>query len=114
MTMNPEPADPTDPEDEPLDAWAARRAARRAAHREIVGHRRVVALGGEGRATHVAPQEPRLLLEWDGTAWVTVGVAENADQAREFLGHLPPPADTGVTEDRQPRLGKGTGRHRRT
>ncbi|MCP9209233.1 DUF6087 family protein [Streptomyces sp. NEAU-Y11] len=112
--MNPEPADSADPADEPLDAWAARREARRAAHREMVGHRRVVALGDGARATHVAPHEPRLLLEWDGTAWVTVGVAENADRAREFLGHLPPPTDASVAGDRQPRLGKGTGRHRRT
>ncbi|MFD9820184.1 DUF6087 family protein [Streptomyces violascens] len=37
------------------------------------------------------PRRPRVLLEWDGTMWAAVGVAENADAAREFLGHAPPP-----------------------
>ncbi|MFD7899318.1 DUF6087 family protein [Streptomyces sp. NPDC059743] len=110
--------DPTDPvgPDEPLDAWAARRDERRAAHREITGNRRVVVLGEGARAAHVTPDAPRLLLEWDGTAWATVGVAQDAYQAREFLGHVPPPVAEVEVEasDRQPRLGKGTGRHRRT
>ncbi|MFE4829152.1 DUF6087 family protein [Streptomyces sp. NPDC056672] len=99
--------------DEPLDSWAARRDERRAAHREITGHRRVVVLGEGARAAHVTPDAPRLLLEWDGTAWATVGVAQDAGQAREFLGHVPPPVVDVEASDRQPRLGKGTGRHRR-
>jgi hypothetical protein len=111
--MEADPTGPTDPGDEPLDVWAARREERRAAHREITGNRRAVALGGGAQAAHVAPREPRLLLEWDGTAWTTVGVAEDAEQARAFLGHVPPPADVIEAGDRQPRLGKGTGRHRR-
>lgn len=103
-----------DSPDEPLDTWAARRDERRAAHLETTGRRRVVALGEGPRAAHVTPDAPRLLLEWDGTAWATVGVAQDADQAREFLGHVPPPVAQVQPSDRQPRLGKGTGRHRRT
>jgi len=107
------PMDPTDPADEPLDAWAARRDRRRAEQREITGHRRVVVLAEGARGAHVSPQAPRLLLEWDGSAWVTVGIAQDADQAREFLGHALRPVTEAETGDRQPRLGKGTGRHRR-
>ncbi|GHI06278.1 DUF6087 family protein [Streptomyces cellostaticus] len=55
------------------------------------------------------------LLEWDGHAWVTVGVAANADQARAFLGHFQAPApdcDAG-SPPAPPGLSPGPGRHRK-
>ncbi|AXE87466.1 hypothetical protein C1703_20925 [Streptomyces sp. Go-475] len=70
----------------------ARRDRRRAAERQTTGTRRAVSLADGARASHVAPDAPRALMEWDGQTWVTVGVAPNADAAREFLGHVPAPA----------------------
>lgn len=104
-----------DPADEPLEEWAARRERRRTADREITGTRRVVPLAAGARAAHIAPDAPRLLLEWDGAAWATVGVARNADEAREFLGHVPHPAPASEPEARPPHpgLGPGRGRHRK-
>ncbi|MFF3380825.1 DUF6087 family protein [Streptomyces sp. NPDC002680] len=106
----------TDPSNEPLEEWAARRDRRRAAEREITGARRVIPLAEGARAAHVTPDAPRLLLEWDGAAWTTVGVAQNSDDAREFLGHYPQPAPACDAEARpsHPGLGPGRGRHRRT
>lgn len=104
-----------DPEDEPLAEWAARRERRRAEQREITGTRRVMLLTDGARASHVAPDAPRLLLEWDGTAWVTRGVAPNANAAREFLGHVPVPVPEIGPEAQPapPGLGPGRGRHRK-
>lgn len=103
-----------DPE-EPLSEWAARRDRRREAEREIAGTRRVVPLTPGPRASHIAPDAPRALLEWDGTAWVTVGIAVNANAAREFLGHVPQPVPECDAEAHSapPGLGPGRGRHRR-
>ncbi|MFJ9753097.1 DUF6087 family protein [Streptomyces chartreusis] len=103
-------------EEEPLHEWAARRDRRRAAEREMTGTRRAVPLTDGARASHVAPDAPRALLEWDGHAWVTVGVAPNADAAREFLGHRPAPEPDSGPDDRpsHPGLGPGPGRHRKS
>lgn len=105
----------TDPADEPLEEWAARRKRRRAAEREVTGTRRVIPLAEGARAAHIAPDAPRLLLEWDGTAWTTVGVARNADDARAFLGHVPQPVPASDTQPQPPYpgLGPGRGRHRK-
>ncbi|WP_432177100.1 DUF6087 family protein [Streptomyces sp. Tue6028] len=102
----------TGPDDEPLHQWAARRDRRRAAEREITGTRRVLPLTNGARASHIAPHAPRLLQEWDGTRWVAVGVAQNADDARTFLGHIPQPAPECDAEAR-PALGPSHGRHRK-
>ncbi|MFJ3206284.1 DUF6087 family protein [Streptomyces sp. NPDC086989] len=57
--------------------------------RQITGRRRVQPLdpAARGRAAHLAPDAPRILLELDDEsgAWMPVGVAENADQASRFL-----------------------------
>ncbi|WEH18277.1 DUF6087 family protein [Streptomyces sp. VNUA24] len=102
-------------EEESLHEWVARRDRRRAAEREMTGTRRAVPLADGARASHVAPDAPRALLEWDGHAWVTVGVASNADAAREFLGHLATPAPENEPDGRpaHPGLGPGRGRHRK-
>ncbi|GAA4912679.1 DUF6087 family protein [Streptomyces coeruleoprunus] len=73
-------------EDEPLAAWAARRDGRRSSDAEIIGTRRAdPLLPGRQRASHIAPHPPRLLLELSEHGWETVRVAENAEQAVEFL-----------------------------
>ena len=103
------------PEEEPLHEWAARRDRRRAAEREMTGTRRAVPLADGARASHVAPNAPRALMEWDGQTWVTVGVAPNADAAREFLGHVPEsvPESGPDIQPAPPGLGPGRGRHRK-
>ncbi|MFH8500668.1 DUF6087 family protein [Streptomyces coeruleorubidus] len=63
-------------EDEPLDEWAARRDARR----PEPGDRKAVPLGeGPDGGSHVDPDAPRGMLEWDGYQWIPSGVAD--DQA---------------------------------
>lgn len=78
-----------DADKEPLAAWADRRDRRRESDRQITGRRRAEPLDPDarGRAAHLAPEGPRVLLELDGTSgeWVPVGVAENAVQASRFL-----------------------------
>ncbi|WP_327267207.1 DUF6087 family protein (plasmid) [Streptomyces sp. NBC_01232] len=78
-----------DADREPLAAWADRRDRRRESDRQITGRRRVEPLdpAARGRAAHLAPDVPRVLLELDEASgeWVLVGVAENADQAARFL-----------------------------
>ncbi|WP_230396491.1 DUF6087 family protein [Streptomyces blattellae] len=103
------------PEDEPLEEWAARRERRRAADRQVTGARRAVPLAPGPKASHVDPDGPRALLEWDGHMWATVGIAPNAGAAREFLGHAPQP-EPECGPDAQaspPCLGPCRGRHRR-
>ncbi|MFJ8488452.1 DUF6087 family protein [Streptomyces sp. NPDC094038] len=104
----------TDPEDESLADWAARRERDRAEQRQKLGTRRVVPLSEGARASHIAPDAPRLLLEWDGTGWTTCGVAANADAAREFLGHVPEPEADEDAPPGWPGLGPGRGRHRKS
>ncbi|MFJ4870480.1 DUF6087 family protein [Streptomyces sp. NPDC088757] len=72
--------------EEPLEQWAARRDRRRASDQQITGTRRAVPLAPGVNAAHLAPDEPRLLLERDGAGrWTPVGVAENAAEAAAFL-----------------------------
>ncbi len=53
------------------------------------------------------------LLEWNGTAWETVGVAANAAEARKFPGHVCAPAPEGASGGRPTGQEPGTGRHRK-
>ncbi|MFJ7589511.1 DUF6087 family protein [Streptomyces sp. NPDC097617] len=101
--------------DEPLERWAARREGRL----RKPGERKAITLSdGPQRATHVDPDAPRMLLEWDGFAWQPLLTVENYAAARLAL-YPPPeatPADqaevTAPVEVRSP-LAPGTGRHRR-
>lgn len=78
-----------DTDGESLGRWAERRDRRRESDRQITGRRRVEPLdpAARGRAAHLAPHAPRLLLELDEASgeWVPVGVAENAAGATDFL-----------------------------
>ncbi|MFD6891727.1 DUF6087 family protein [Streptomyces sp. NPDC059957] len=51
--------------EEPLDQWADRRDRRRESDRQITGRRRAEPLDptARGRAAHLAPDAPRMLLE---------------------------------------------------
>ncbi|MFF1415823.1 DUF6087 family protein [Streptomyces sp. NPDC058289] len=74
---------------EPLEQWADRRDRRRESDRQITGRRRAEPLdpAARGRAAHLTPDAPRVLLELDVESgeWVLVGVADNAVEAALFL-----------------------------
>ncbi|UQA97549.1 DUF6087 family protein [Streptomyces halobius] len=72
--------------DESLSDWFARRDQQRASDRQITGTRRALPLApGNLRASHIAPDAPRLLTEWDGHQWAPVGIAPDAAAAAVFL-----------------------------
>ncbi|MFK0049931.1 DUF6087 family protein [Streptomyces sp. NPDC090741] len=103
-------------EDEPLDRWAARRQVRL----RKPGEKKAITLGaGPQRAAHLAPNAPRLILEWDGFAWQALSTVENHTAACRALSHTPEAAPTdraettGSITGRNP-LAPGTGRHRKT
>ncbi|MEU3408846.1 DUF6087 family protein [Streptomyces sp. NPDC006670] len=98
------------PEDEPLDHWAARREGRLRKPGEL---KSVTLAPGPQQAAHVNPDAPRLILEWDGYQWTTKTVAENYAAACRILN---PGAETQAAQvaSHTPRLGKGTGRHRKS
>ncbi|MEU1424259.1 DUF6087 family protein [Kitasatospora sp. NPDC005751] len=68
--------------DEPLEDWYARRQQRR----RRPGTLRVVPLAPGAGAAHVVPDAPRLILEWDGFAWVPAAVAADRQSAGQLLG----------------------------
>lgn len=100
---------PMDPQDEPLDQWAARREGRLRKPGEL----KAVTLGpGPQRAAHLDPDAPRLILEWDGFQWAAVSVVDDyAAACRVLAPH--PPAEAVQVPGHTPRLGKGKGRHRK-
>jgi hypothetical protein len=109
------------PDEEPLEAWAARRDARL----RPVGELRAFPLAeGPYRAEHDYPDRPRLIAAWDGTAWTPVAFAENRQEACRILADAvtdsndaPEPAagsdaETGG-EARPLAMAPGRGRHRK-
>ncbi|WP_328491292.1 DUF6087 family protein [Streptomyces zaomyceticus] len=65
-------------DDEPLEEWAERREQ----SRPVRGERRHFPLGDHtGHGSHVGPDAPRGLQEWDGHQWVPVGVADSLTAA---------------------------------
>ncbi|MEV7420389.1 DUF6087 family protein [Streptomyces sp. NPDC089919] len=74
---------------EPLAEWAARRDRQRASDQQITGRRRAEPLdpAARGRAAHLAPDAPRVLLEQEEETgwWLPVGVAANAAETAAFL-----------------------------
>jgi hypothetical protein len=61
-------------DDEPLEEWAACRDRRR----PTCGERRSTPLGDQPeQGSHVNPDAPRGIQEWDGQEWIPVGVAED-------------------------------------
>lgn len=97
------------PEDEPLDRWAARREGRLRKPGEL----KAVTLGpGPQRAAHLDPGAPRLIVEWDGFQWVTVTVVEDYAAACRLLNPSAQ-AQAAQVPNHTPRLDRGTGRHRK-
>ncbi|MER7822849.1 hypothetical protein BCL76_101750 [Streptomyces sp. CG 926] len=93
------------PEDEPLDRWAARREGRLRKPGEL----KALTLGaGPRRAAHLDPGAPRLILEWDGFQWVAVTVVDDYAAACRLLNPAPRPQP-----QEQPAPRKRGGRHRR-
>ncbi|WP_432059198.1 DUF6087 family protein [Streptomyces sp. S1] len=92
-------------DDEPLAEWAERRDAR-------IGRLRAVPLvTGDGpRASHLNPDAPRAIQRWNGHLWEPYGFAANLAEARRLLF---PHAETAATPEESPKLGPGTGRHRK-
>ncbi|MFE2157048.1 DUF6087 family protein [Streptomyces lydicus] len=94
--------------EEPLEEWARRRDERRARSK---GKLRAVPLTkGPHCGAHVEPEAPRVIQEWDGTQWVTVGLVGDLAAAKALL-HPPQPVEEKPAEWERPALGKG--RHRK-
>lgn len=95
-------------DEEPLSAWYARREARR----RPIGERRVVSLqAGPNRGSHVDPQAPRIVQEWDGHSWQPVSVADDYSAACRVVSALD--AAVAVPVPGFNPLGPRTGRHRK-
>ncbi|MGI5337728.1 DUF6087 family protein [Streptomyces sp. CA-181903] len=97
--------------EESLEEWARRREARRARSK---GKLRAVPLtSGPHRGAHVEPAAPRVIQEWSGSEWVTVGVVPDLAAARTVLYPPQSPEERPAEWDR-PAMGKGRGRHRKS
>ncbi|MCB5167343.1 DUF6087 family protein [Streptomyces bambusae] len=94
------------PEDEPLDLWAARREGRLRKPGEL---KAITLAAGPQRAAHLNTRAPRLILEWDGFQWVTVTVAEDYAAACRILNPAPQPQP----QPEQPAPKKQGGKHRK-
>lgn len=94
-------------DDEPLEQWARRREK----NRRPVGRRRAVIIGDtDYAASHVHPDRPRAIEEWDGYQWVPVAIVDDYAAAQRFLAATSPPATEGTGRHRD----VARGRHRRT
>lgn len=92
-------------DDEPLAEWAERRDAR-------IGQLRAVPLvTGDGpRASHLNPEAPRAIQRWNGHMWEPHGFAVNLAEARRMMS---PRFEVAPAPEATPKLGPGTGRHRK-
>ncbi|MFH8257713.1 DUF6087 family protein [Streptomyces roseolus] len=98
--------DDNDPE-EPFSQWAERWLQRRASR---VGEYDAVPLTrGPRRGAHVNPNEPRVIVQWDGYQWQPVSVAGSYAEAQRFLN--PPPRVTAPPPEAP--MPKPKGRHRK-
>ncbi len=93
-------------DDEPLSDWAERRDAK-------IGRLRAVPIfAGDGpQGSHLNPDAPRAIEQWNGHIWEPYAFASNLAEARLILHpdakEPPPPSPV-------PRaLGPGSGRHRK-
>ncbi|MFI5527016.1 DUF6087 family protein [Kitasatospora sp. NPDC051853] len=94
-------------EDEPLEQWAARWAAKR----RPAGELKVVRVDGSAGGAHLSPDEPRLILGWDGYQWLPEAVAPDYPTAQRILNRI---EGDGVMRGTVAPVPKKPGRHRRT
>lgn len=100
-----------DPKDEPLEAWAARRAGRR----PQVGKLRAIPLtAGPARGSHVQPDRPRVIVRWDGFTWEPVTIAPDHAAARRLIDPTAQAEAVPVPGYSPAPLRAARGRHRRT
>ncbi|MFE1559004.1 DUF6087 family protein [Streptomyces sp. NPDC058734] len=100
-----------EPTDEPLEAWAARRAGRR----PLVGELRAIPLtAGPARGSHVQPDRPRVIVRWDGFAWEPSTVVPDRAAARRLIDPIAQAEAVPVPGYSRAPLQAGRGRHRRT
>ncbi|MGW0880439.1 DUF6087 family protein [Streptomyces sp. NPDC002671] len=92
-------------DDESLSQWAERRDAR-------IGQLRAVPLvSGDGpRGSHLKPDAPRVIQRWNGHMWEPYGFAANLAEARRVLF---PDTEVARSSGPEPKLGPGTGKHRK-
>ncbi|MGE7385605.1 DUF6087 family protein [Streptomyces sp. NPDC004126] len=64
---------------------------------------------GPQRAAHLAPDAPRLILEWDGFAWQPLTTVDDYASARRYMNPMPAPQP----QEQQPVPKKRPGRHRK-
>lgn len=67
---------------------------------------------GHNGGRHVEPNAPRVIQEWTGTEWETVGMADDLAATKALL-YPPQPVEEKPAEWDRPALGKGRGRHRK-
>ncbi|MFD7469635.1 DUF6087 family protein [Streptomyces tendae] len=92
-------------DDESLSAWAER------LDRKIGRLRAVPLVAGDGpRGTHLAPDAPRVIQRWNGHEWEPHGFAADLAEARRVLH---PDSGAVPSPEPAPKLGPGTGRHRK-
>ncbi|WP_240152325.1 DUF6087 family protein [Streptomyces mobaraensis] len=96
--------------EESLEEWARRREARRARSKGKLGT--VPLTSGPHRGGHVEPAAPRVIQEWSGREWVTVGIVPDLALARAILYPPQPPEERAAEWDR-PAMGRGRDRHRK-
>lgn len=91
-------------DDEPLSQWAEHRDAR-------IGQLRAVPLvdGDAPRASHLNPDAPRAIQQWNGRMWQPYSFAANLAEARRVLF---PNTEISPSSGPAPKLGPGTGRRR--
>ncbi|MFD0437233.1 DUF6087 family protein [Streptomyces chartreusis] len=95
---------------EPLEEWARRREERQNASKGKI--RAIPLTQGPRRGQHAEPDAPRVIQEWNGSDWETIGVVEDLTAAKAILYPAPPVEEKPAEWDR-PALGKGRGRHRK-
>ncbi|MEY9956711.1 DUF6087 family protein [Streptacidiphilus sp. MAP5-52] len=98
-------------DDVPLERWAQMREHRK---RPVGARRAILLVPGESGGSHVNPSAPRLLMEWDGYQWVTVGVGDDYAAGRRFVQHIEGDGVIRLTKQ-GPAFGPqpGRGRHRK-
>ncbi|MFD9123498.1 DUF6087 family protein [Kitasatospora sp. NPDC059571] len=94
-------------DDEPLES----RMPRRDASRRPVRALKAVRLDGSEGAAHVRPEEPRLVMRWDGVQWLPETVVADYATAQRLLHGID--GNSVVRPLLAPHLGRGTGRHKK-